>query len=301
MQSKVAVIGSINTDMVVKTSTLPVPGQTVIGDTFFMSAGGKGANQAVAAARMGGNVTMIGNLGLDVFGDSGIQSLQGEGIDCSLVSRDSTQASGVALISVDEDGENQIVVAPGTNYTIEPPKIDEAFKSIPTDSIVLLQLEIPLNVIERSIHLATEKNCRVILDPAPATELPTSVISETYLLTPNEIEAEILTGVKIDSEASTIKAARILLANGAQNVAITLGKNGVLLASNDKQQHIPAQDVKAIDTTAAGDCFNGSLAAALAKNLSLTESIEFANRAAAIAVTRLGAQDSMPYANEIGI
>ncbi len=299
MQPKITVIGSINTDMVVKTSTLPVPGQTVIGDTFFMSAGGKGANQAVAAARMGGDVVMVGNLGLDIFGDSRIQSLLDEGIDCSFISRDRTEASGVALISVDEDGENQIVVAPGTNYTIEPASIDEAFNSVPADSIVLLQLEIPLSIIEQSIDLAKKKNCRVILDPAPAKELPASIISETYLLTPNETEAEILTGVKIDGEESTLMAAQILLAKGAQNVAITLGVNGVYLASNDRQQRIPAQDVKAIDTTAAGDCFNGSLAAALARDLSLTESVEFASRASAIAVTRLGAQDSIPYANEL--
>lgn len=285
--------------MVVKTSELPAPGQTVIGSEFFMAAGGKGANQAVAAARMGGDVSMIGKLGKDVFGDAGFNALEAEGIDCWFLSRDENNASGVALISVDDKGENQIVVAPGTNFSITASDVESAFEYIPAGTIVLLQLEIPLDVVERSIQLAKQKNCSVILDPAPASDLPVSIFSDIYLLTPNETETEILTGIKVDSEAAAIKASEFLLAKGAQNVAITLGKNGVHLASNNQHQVIPAQPVEAMDTTAAGDCFNGSLASALARGLSLVEGIELASRAAALSVTRLGAQDSLPYAKDL--
>jgi len=298
-QFAIAVVGSINTDMAVKTQSLPVAGETVIGGNFFMSAGGKGGNQAVAAARLGAEVSMVANLGMDMFGDTAINRLQAEGIDCRFVSRDEHQASGVALISVDEKGENQIVVAPGANSTLHSRHVEVAFKQIKASSLVLMQLEIPMHTVTRVVELCREKGCRLILDPAPAQELPASVIASAYLLTPNETEAESLTGIRVVDENSAREAASKLLAAGVENVAITLGNQGVFLANNESFHLIPSLTVDAIDTTAAGDCFNGSVAAALATGSSLVECIKFACKAASISVTRLGAQDSMPYAREL--
>tara|TARA_B110000858_G_scaffold193768_1_gene246943 strand:- start:43808 stop:44725 length:918 start_codon:yes stop_codon:yes gene_type:complete len=298
-QSAITVIGSINTDMVVKTQSLPSAGETVMGGNFFMSGGGKGGNQAVAAARLGATVSMVANLGMDTLGDTAIGRLQAEGIDCKFVSRDEHQASGVALISVDAGGENHIVVAPGANATLSSKHVEEAFSQIEPSSLILLQLEIPMDAVSRAAELSAKKGCRLILDPAPAQELSASLMASTYLITPNETEAEILTGIRVVDEASAREAATQLLAVGVENVAITLGKQGVFLANNEASQFIPSLAVDAVDTTAAGDCFNGSLAAALAKGGSLPDSIKFACKAASIAVTRLGAQDSMPYAREI--
>lgn len=299
-QSVITVIGSINTDMVIKTPVLPKTGETVTGGVFVMSAGGKGGNQAVAATRLGAQVSIVANLGTDMFGDAAINRLQAEGVDCKFVSRDEHQASGVALISVDESGENHIVVAPGANSTLLKRHVDDAFKQVKASSLVLVQLEIPMDTVARVVELCTEKGCRLILDPAPAQDLPASVIAGAYLLTPNEIEAEILTGIQVTDEKSAREAATKLLAAGAENVVITLGKQGVFLANNEASYLISSPAVDAVDTTAAGDCFNGSMAAALAGGCSLTECINFACKAASISVTRLGAQDSMPYAREMG-
>jgi len=264
-----------------------------------MSAGGKGGNQAVASARLGATVSMVANLGSDLFGDAAISKLKAEGIDCAFVSRDEHHPSGVALICVDEAGENHIVVAPGANHTLLDMHVDAAFEVIEDSSLVLLQLEIPMDTVAKAVALSKQKNCRIILDPAPAQELPASIIADVYLLTPNETEAELLTGIRVFDEGSAQEAANKLLAAGAENVAITLGSQGVLLSNAEGYQLIPTPKVDAADTTAAGDCFNGSLAAALAAGNSLVESVEFAYRSAAISVTRLGAQDSMPYGHEI--
>jgi|TARA_B110000467_G_scaffold162011_1_gene184256 ribokinase len=298
-QSAITVIGSINTDMVVKTQSLPAVGETVIGGNFFISAGGKGGNQAVAAARLGAEVSMVANLGMDMFGDTAINKLQVEDIDCRFVSRDKHQASGVALVSVDESGANHIVVAPGANSTLHSKHVEAAFKQIRSSSLVLMQLEIPMGAVTRAAELIREKGCRLILDPAPAQELPASVLASAYLLTPNETEAESLTGIHVVDENSARKAATKILAAGVENVAITLGNQGVFFANNSSSHLILSPTVDAVDTTAAGDCFNGSVAAALATGSSLLESIEFACKAASISVTRLGAQDSMPYAREV--
>lgn len=298
-QSAIAVIGSINTDMVVKTQSLPSAGETVMGGNFFMSAGGKGGNQAVAAARLGASVSMVANLGMDTLGDTAMSRLQAEGIDCQFVSRDEHEASGVALISVDAGGENQIVVAPGANSTLDRKHIEDAFTQIEASSLVLMQLEIPMDAVSRAAELSTEKGCRLILDPAPAQALPAPLMASAYLITPNETEAEILTGIRVIDEASAREAAIKLLTAGVENVAITLGNQGVFLANNEGSHLIPGLAVEAVDTTAAGDCFNGSLAAALATGSSLPDSIKFACKAASISVTRLGAQDSMSYAREI--
>ena len=300
-RAPIIVIGSVNTDMVATAPTLPAAGETVMGTDFFVSAGGKGGNQAVAAARLGANVSMVGNLGTDALGDQAIERLKKENIDCQQVTRDSEQASGVALINVDQTGENQIVVVPGANATLSAELVEKAFSNIAEGSIILLQLEIPLASVARAIELGTEKNCRIILDPAPAQALSPSLLENVFLLTPNETEAEILSGIKVTGENSAKEAASALLQLGVDNLAITLGSSGVLLASKNEHRLIPAIEVEAIDTTAAGDCFNGSLAAELAKGNELPQSIEFACRAASISVTRAGAQDAMPFAHEVKI
>lgn len=293
------VIGSINTDMVVKASALPSPGQTLLGGEFFMNLGGKGANQAVAAARLGAHVSLLGSLGQDIFGDDAIARLISETVDCSHVSRSKTLPSGVALISVDSAGENQITVAPGANQLVSEQQVDLAFSSIVSGSIILLQLEIPLAIAAHSIELARAHNCCVILDPAPAQKLSKQMLQDLYLLTPNESEAETLTGIQVSSTESAEYAAKSLLNMGVLNVALTMGSKGVLLANSKGCELIPARLVQAIDTTAAGDCFNGALAAALTNKKTLREAIHFACAAASISVTRMGAQDSMPRQHEL--
>lgn len=295
------VIGSINTDMVVTAKSLPRPGQTVIGDTFFINAGGKGANQAVAAARLGGNVSMVGNLGQDSFGDDAVMRLTREKVDCSHISRDNQQPSGVALINVDSTGENQITVVLGANQTLDRRQVKTAFESIKPGSLILLQLEIALPISSYAIMLAHARECRVILDPAPAQTLSRSTLQNLYLITPNESEAETLTRIKINSVQDAQKSAERILEYGVLNVALTMGKQGVLLANKQGTELVAAKAVIPIDTTAAGDCFNGSLAVALAQQKSLREAVLFACHAASISVTRMGAQDSMPSKLELDL
>ena len=296
------VIGSINTDMVAMTDHLPTPGETVMGGEFMMTAGGKGANQAVAAARLDGDVTMVGRLGADIFGDQSVARLEAEKINCDFISRDSAAASGVALISVDGEGENHIVVAPGANNTLHIDTIDTALSSLPENAIVLMQLEIPIETVAHVISFAKDSNRKVILDPAPARELPENFLDGLFLITPNETEATHLSGIEVIDQNSAKAAAKKLLQTGVQNVAITMGADGVLLASGDENlQLIASPTVNAVDTTAAGDCFNGALSVALANGLELEEGINKACHAASISVTRKGAQDSMPFSNEVNL
>ncbi len=296
---KIIVIGSINTDMVVKTDKLPQPGETVLGGDFFMSGGGKGANQAVAAARLGGRVCMVGCVGDDVFGSESIFRLQQEGIECNGIHRHPSDASGIALISVGPGGENQIVVAAGANAAVSKSQIDAALEAATEDCLVLLQLEIPLEIVTYAVTQARKKSCRVILDPAPALSLSRELLEDIYLLTPNQSEAHGLTGEHVDDTESAERAALSLLAQGVDNVALTLGSDGVLLARRQSIELIPASGVDALDTTAAGDCFCGAVAVALAQEKPLSEAVNFASRAAAISVTRMGAQSALPYANQI--
>jgi ribokinase len=293
------VIGSINTDMVVRTAKLPRPGETVLGGDFVTTAGGKGANQAVAAARLGGHVSLVARVGTDVFGDQALARLHDDRIDCDCVARDTNLPSGVALISVDEGGNNQIVVAPGANNTLGLPQVDAALPLMADAAVVLLQLEIPFATVSHAIDRLAGQGRRVILDPAPARDLPESVLAGVYLVTPNETEAEMLTGVPVVDERTAQAAATRLLGMGVQNVAITLGAQGVYLATPSRSDLIPTPAVTAVDTTAAGDCFNGALAVGLAANLSLHESVGRACQIASMSVTRRGAQDSMPYAHEV--
>lgn len=302
-RNPIFVIGSINTDMVAMTKNLPAPGETVMGGEFMMTAGGKGANQAVSAARLGGEVTMVGRLGEDVFGDQSIKRLKHENINCDFIGRDSKAASGVALISVDDKGENHIVVAPGANNHLDKAKVKTALDSMPDNAIILLQLEIPLETVAYIIEATRGSSRRVILDPAPAPSITLSdnFLNGLYLITPNETEATKLSGIEVQDDKSAEAAARKLLATGVNNVAITMGANGVVLVQQNGVKFIKSPKVVAIDTTAAGDCFNGALAVSIANDLSLEKSVERACRAASISVTRKGAQDSMPTKSEVDV
>ena len=294
------VIGSINTDMVAMTEVLPSPGETVMSKEFMMTAGGKGANQAVAAARMGGDVTMIGRLGNDVFAEQSIKRLKSENINCEFITKDTEKASGVALISVDQNGENHIVVAPGANETLTKERLGGVLSQIPDNAIVMMQLEIPLESVVSVIEFCKKSDKKIILDPAPAKNLTPEFTKSLYMITPNETEATAMTGVKIKDLRDVKKAAIKLLGSGSQYVLITMGANGVYLASqNDEFEYITSPKVTTIDSTAAGDCFNGTLAVSLSQGLSVFEAAKKACRAASISVTRKGAQDSMPFINEL--
>jgi ribokinase len=297
--NKILVVGSSNTDMVIKTHHFPSPGETILGGRFLMNAGGKGANQAVAAARLGGVVTFVGKIGNDIFGKQAVQQLEDEGINVNFVAVDPANPSGVALITVDQKGENSIVVASGSNGTLSPADFDKASDELGESGFVLMQLEIPIPTVEHIARIAALKQKKVILNPAPAAELSDELLRNIYLITPNETEAEILTGVKVTDEQSAMKAASALHEKGVEIVIITMGAAGAFLLENGNSQLIKAPKVDAVDTTAAGDTFNGALVVALSEGKTIQESIVFANKAAAISVTRIGAQSSVPSRNEI--
>ena len=299
--NKILVVGSTNTDMVVKTDHLPRPGETVLGGTFFMNPGGKGANQAVAIARLGGMVSFICKTGNDVFGHQSQQLFEEEGIDTSYLFSDSKHPSGVALITVDEQAENCIVVASGANANLTPVDLTKAVEAIDQADYILMQLEIPLETVEFVAEMARKKNKKVILNPAPARKLSSSLLSNLYMITPNETEAEIISGVKITDEASACEAAKVISDMGVKCIIITLGSKGAFVYADSVTQMISAFKVKAVDTTAAGDVFNGALTVALAENKTLEDSVRFACKASAIAVTRIGAQSSAPYRNEVDV
>jgi ribokinase len=296
---KILVVGSSNTDMVIKTNHFPAPGETILGGRFLMNAGGKGANQAVAAARLGGMVTFVGKIGDDIFGKQAIQQLEDEGINVDFVAVDHENPSGVAMITVDRKGENSIVVAPGSNGTLSHEDFDKAMPEFEDSEYVLMQLEIPIPTVEYIARLAANKQKKVILNPAPAASLTDELLRNLYLITPNETEAELLTGIKVTDQNSAMKAAMALHNKGVEIVVITMGSAGAFLLKDGKSEIINAPIVEAVDTTAAGDTFNGALAVALSEGKTIQESVAFANKAASISVTRIGAQSSVPYRNEI--
>lgn len=297
---KILVIGSSNTDMVVQASRLPLPGETVLGEQFVMNPGGKGANQAVAASRLGGSVGLLAKLGDDLFGQQTLTRLNLEEIETDYVLIDKDYPSGVALITVAEGGENAIVVAAGANMALTTEEIHQAQGAIATAEIILLQLEIPLLTVELAVKIASDLGKIIILNPAPARELSDALLQKVNILTPNQTEAQILTGIKVDSVKTAHLAAQRLCDRGVANVIITMGKLGAYLYNQETTQLVAGYPVKAVDTTAAGDTFNGALAVALSEGKGLLEAIAFANLAAALTVTRLGAQSSLPYRQEIG-
>lgn len=296
---KIVVIGSTNTDMVVKSKKIPSPGETILGGTFMMNPGGKGANQAVAAARLNGNVTFVTKLGNDLFGEQAKHIFDFEGIDTKYNLKDPKSPSGIALIMVDQDGENCIVVAPGSNGTLSAYDIaEEVYGNDPSD-VFLMQLEIPVSTVEFVAQKVYERKNRVILNPAPARQLSNDLLTCIDIITPNEVEAEILTGIKVIDAASAEEAAEKLRSTGVKNVIITMGAAGAFLLTDKVSKLIPVVPVRAVDTTAAGDVFNGALAVAISEGKDLEEAVVFANKAASISVTRMGAQASAPYRKEI--
>jgi ribokinase len=297
--NKITVVGSSNTDMVIKSANLPSAGETILGGEFLMNPGGKGANQAVATARLGGDTTFITKTGNDIFGKQAVELFKKEGINTKFIFTDPKKPSGVALIMVDDHGENCISVALGSNGTLNALDIDKAEKQIKSSEIVLMQLEIPLSTVEYVTKLASNAGVKVVLNPAPAQKLSAVLLSSLYLLTPNESEAEILTGIKVNDESSASKAAEIIKSKGVQNVIITMGAAGSFVSSDSEELMIPAPRAEVVDTTAAGDTFNGALVVALAEKKSFIDAVIFANKAASISVTKLGAQASVPFRKDI--
>ena len=296
---KIVVVGSCNTDMVIKADRLPVPGETILGGTFFMNPGGKGANQAVAAARMGGAVTLISKTGNDVFGKQSVSLYNSENINTDFILSDSRHPSGVALITVDSNGENCIVVASGANATLSPADIDKARAEVESSGIILMQLEIPLETVEYVAEMANKKGIRVILNPAPARALSEQLLNNLYIIIPNKTEAEILSGIKVTDIETARKAAAIISAKGVDIVVITLGSQGALIKEHDDYHFVEAYKVDTIDTTAAGDAFCGTVCVGLSEGKSILEAVELAVKAAALTVTRMGAQTSIPFRSEL--
>lgn len=299
MASNIVVVGSSNTDMILQMAHIPRPGETILGGEFSMAAGGKGANQAVGAARAGGNVTFVARVGEDMFGEQAVTGFVEDGIDVEHIVRDGQAASGVALIFVADDGENSIGVASGANGRLSPADVEAAKDAIAAADVLVMQLETPLETVQAAAEIASAAGVRVILNPAPAQPLGDDLLRHVSILTPNESEAELLTGVKVEDEAGAAKAAKTLLAKGIETVLVTLGPQGAFVASADGSELVRGFQVKAVDTTAAGDVFNGALAVALAQGGSLPDSVRFANAAAALSVTKLGAQPSAPKREEI--
>ncbi|MBV4542128.1 ribokinase [Pseudomonas vlassakiae] len=300
MHAKVVVVGSLNMDLVARAQRLPRAGETLAGEHFFTVPGGKGANQAVAVARLGGSVAMVGNVGDDAYGQQLRQALEVEGIDCQAVSVCPGVSSGVALITVDAASQNCIVIIPGGNGLLTPESVQRFDALLQAAEVIICQLEVPVETVAWTLARGRELGKQVILNPAPATgPLPADWFAHIDYLTPNESEAEALAGERVDDLDSARRAGERLLQLGAGKVIITLGAQGALFVSRDGSQHFPAPKVRPLDTTAAGDTFIGGFAAALVQGKGEAEAIAFGQRAAALSVTRAGAQPSIPYLAEL--
>ena len=299
MKSDIYIIGSSNTDMVIKSNSIPKPGETIIGGDFYFFQGGKGANQAVAASKLGGKVIFICKVGDDSLGNKSIKEYESHGINTEYICIDKDEHTGVALIMVDKEGENLISVASGANSKLKIKDIAFIEKKLRPNDLVLIQLEIPLEVVEFIISLCYRLRIKLILNPAPFQKIEDDYLKCIHTITPNMIEAESLTGIKVFDIDSSRVAAHKLIDKGIKNVFITMGNKGVFYITEDREGHILPKKVKAIDSTAAGDTFNGALAAALSFGMKIYDSVEFANSAASISVTKMGAQDSIPYINEL--
>ncbi len=296
---KIVVVGSSNTDMVVQSSHLPAPGETVLGGEFTMNPGGKGANQAVAAVKMGGEVTFIARVGNDLFGKEAIKGFSQLSIDTQFIAADEQTPSGIALINVNEEGENCISVALGANAKMSIEDLDSARDMIGQAAYILAQLEIPMVVVEHLGELAHELEVPLVLNPAPAQPLSSDLLERLYMITPNQSEAELLTGVKVVNQDTAHEAAVILQDRGVKNVIITMGSQGVYVLAEGLAQMVESPAVEVVDTTAAGDTFNGALVTGLAEGIPLLEAIEMANQAAALSVTKVGAQSAIPFRKDL--
>ncbi len=294
-QPTIHVFGSLNVDLVCQTSRLPSPGETMLGQAFHILPGGKGANQAVVAARLGARTTMVGRVGDDEFGQMLIDSLKEAGVDTHNIIVDPSVSSGIAAILVDAVGNNQIVVVPGANGNVDQSDVQRLAQQLQPGDFLLLQFEVPVEVVRAAAAIAKEKGVTVILDPAPAHhDLPERFLELVDILTPNQVEADQLVGFPVIDQSSALDAAQILIKRGVNLAIVKLGVDGALVATKDEHFHQKAFPVEAVDTVAAGDAFNGGLAVALAEGMSLPAAGLFASAVAACSVTRRGAQSSMP-------
>ncbi len=280
--------------MVVQSERIPKPGETILGGNFLMNQGGKGANQAVAAAQLGGEVDFIARVGNDIFGKQTIESLEAYGVRTDLVKKDPNTPTGVALIMVDEGAENSIAVALGANNELNEKDILDGKSQLEQSKCVLLQLESPINTVSKAIDYLKDLNTTVILNPAPAQQLSDEILGKIDVITPNESETEILTGIKINGIDDVRKGSEVLLRKGAKLVIVTMGGKGVFVATKEESFHVPAFQVNPVDTTGAGDTFNGALAVMLAEGVPLKEGVLFASKAAALSTTKPGAQMAIP-------
>ena len=294
----ICVIGSLNMDLVVNVDTMPKPGQTIIGSNFKEVPGGKGANQAVAMARLNGNVSMIGKVGEDGFGQTLINSLKNDKVDTTYI-QTAKGATGVALITVDKNAQNSIVVSPGANFEVKEDDIDNNIEAIKNSDIVVLQLETPLNTIKYALNKAKELNKYTILNPAPSVKLDDEIIKNVDLLTPNETELEIISGVSIETEEDIQKAAQIMIEKGVKELIVTLGSKGSLYINKEKSMFKKAYKVEAVDTTAAGDSYTGALAVALSQDKNIEDAMDFASKVGALSVLKEGAQSSLPTLEDV--
>jgi ribokinase len=295
--SNIIVVGSLNADLVVRTPRFPQPGETISGEDLQIIPGGKGANQAVAAARQGTPTAMVGRVGSDSFGPELIGNLRQNGVDTSHVQIDSESATGTAIIVVDANGQNSIVLSPGGNGRVTPADLDNV--SFADARLLLLQLEIPVDAVQAAAKRAKESGLRVLLNPAPARPLPEELLSLPDFLVPNESELSLLTKLPVQDIASAEQAAKMLLERGIQNVIVTLGANGALIVNGEFTKHIPSFKVDVVDTTAAGDAFIGGFASALLQNKSMEDAVQYGCACGALAATKFGAQPSLPTKEEV--
>lgn len=295
----ILVVGSSNLDLVVTAQRFPNPGETVFGNKFEMFPGGKGANQAVCASRLGCKTTFVGKMGNDEFKEKLSQIMVESKVDISNLFVDDSEHTGTALITVDSNGQNQIIVISGSNMKLSPEDVESRSSLFEEATVVLTQLEIPIETVLKVAQLAKNNRALFILNPAPAVQLPDQLFPLIDIITPNESELELITGIRITGHESIVKAAQTLIGLGVKNIIVTLGEKGSVLINNTCNKLFGVNKVKVVDSTAAGDAFNGALASSLANNHSIEESIEFANKIASITVTRMGAQSSMPYLSEL--
>lgn len=295
----IVVVGSLNMDLVVRTRRIPRPGETILGDDFRTIPGGKGANQAVAAARLNARVSMVGCVGQDAFGHTLLDNLRHERVNVAHVSQIADAPTGVAMITVDASGQNSIVVASGANMHLTSQQVQDALAALAPFQVLVIQLESPIEAVCAAAQQARALGARVILNPAPARTLPEELLQAVHVFIPNESETELLSGQKAATIDQARSASQALLASGPEAVIVTLGKQGALVASGEMIEHLPPHPVEVIDTTAAGDAFVAGVAVGLSEGLSLEEAARLGNASGALAVTKMGAQPAMPMRREV--